>query len=271
VALAVFDCKPVIAAYFGEHPHLLVRKFHSFSKMRQIFVDSRDRVPNSNSTTDFSILLPETLTLAGGVHRGRIDSLRVPMVIPTIQTGVNDTITVQWVNVTTFNASVVIDGGNYDGPTLASVLQANLNAQATGSSWTVVYDTANLALTVQCNYPFTITGGTYAAQLFSHPWVKSAPNKYRFTYVTTLGIDIMYLTSSRFSTIDTVGPAGQHDTLCAVNVTVPYGGVIDYSMRQDSWFNIPAMTAQTLDFQLRDRNYNILSIVPNISFLLLID
>ena len=31
------------------------------------------------------------------------------------------------------------------------------------------------------------------------------------------------------------------------------------------------MITQQLDFQLRDRSYNILSIVPNISFVLLID
>jgi len=44
-----------------------------------------------------------------------------------------------------------------------------------------------------------------------------------------------------------------------------------YSMPWDSWFTVPAMTTQQLSFQLRDRDYNLLSIVPNISFVLLID
>jgi len=34
---------------------------------------------------------------------------------------------------------------------------------------------------------------------------------------------------------------------------------------------VPMMTTQQLDFQLRDRHYNVISIVPNISFVLLID
>jgi hypothetical protein len=58
--------------------------------------------------------------------------------------------------------------------------------------------------------------------------------------------------------------------MCAV-VTEPYGSVLDVGMPTDAWFNVPAMTTQQLSFQLRDRNYNVLSIVPNISFVLLID
>ena len=60
--------------------------------MRQLFVDSRDRV--SGTSCNFTIQLPQTLVLDGS-HRGRIDNLRIPLVIPTIQTGVNDTLTVK--------------------------------------------------------------------------------------------------------------------------------------------------------------------------------
>ena len=60
--------------------------------MRQLFVDSRDRV--SGTTTNFSIQLPETLVIEGSSHRMRIDNLRIPLVVPTIQTGVNDTLQV---------------------------------------------------------------------------------------------------------------------------------------------------------------------------------
>ena len=49
--------------------------------MRQIFVDSRDR--SSGTSTDFSMLLPQTLSLNQG-HQGRIDDLRLPNAIPTI-------------------------------------------------------------------------------------------------------------------------------------------------------------------------------------------
>jgi hypothetical protein len=42
-------------------------------------------------------------------------------------------------------------------------------------------------------------------------------------------------------------------------------------MPYSSWFEVPAMTTQHLEFQLRDRYYDVLRIVPNISFVLSID
>ena len=54
--------------------------------MRQIFVDSRDR--SSGTSTDFSMLLPQTLALDSG-HQGRIDDLRLPNAITTISVANN--------------------------------------------------------------------------------------------------------------------------------------------------------------------------------------
>ena len=61
--------------------------------MRHLFVDSRDRV--SGTTTDFTIQLPETLVIADGSLRARIDDLRMPLAIPAIQTGIIDTFLVK--------------------------------------------------------------------------------------------------------------------------------------------------------------------------------
>jgi len=54
--------------------------------MRQIFVDSRDR--SSGTSTNFSMALPQTLSLPSG-HQGRIDDLRLPNAIPTISVANN--------------------------------------------------------------------------------------------------------------------------------------------------------------------------------------
>lgn len=232
--------------------------------MKLIFVDSRDRV--SGSTTDFSIQLPETLTIEGNTRRGRIDHLRIPLVIPTIRTGVNDTVTVL---LGATNYTVTIPQAQYDGPGLASVLVGLLGSAAPGA-WSVVYDASNIELTISCSNNFTIVGGTYAAQLLSRPFTQTA-NSYKFTYVSMQGIDMLYLCSNNFSNLDTVGPGGAHDTLMSVVVTCNFGSVIDYSMPADVYFNVPSMTTQQLSFTLRDRSYNVLSVVPNISFLLTID
>jgi len=89
--------------------------------------------------------------------------------------------------------------------------------------------------------------------------------------VSVLGLDVLYLSSSKFATIDTVGPQGSHDVLMCGIVDQDFGSVMTFSMPQNVFFDIPAITTGDLDFQLRDRSYNILSIVPNISFTLTID
>jgi hypothetical protein len=232
--------------------------------MRQIFVDSRDRV--SGTSTDFAIQLPETLVLEGP-HRGRIANLRVPIVFPTIQSGKNDTLQVR-VGGTTYTATIA--QANYGGLARAAAVQQALAAVAPGV-WTVSYDLNNISMTISCSNNFDIVGGTYGAQLLTHPYDHSNPKSYYCSYVTVLGIDVMYLSSSRFSNLDIFGPGGAHDTLmCAIN-NQPFASVLDVTMDTNSWFDVPNMTTQQLDFQLRDRNYNILSIVPNISFVLVID
>ena len=232
--------------------------------MKQIFVDSRDRI--SGTTADFSIQLPETLTIAGGSHRGRIDHLRIPVVIPTIQAGVNDTLQVL-IGATTY--TITIPQANYDGPGLAAQIQSLLASAAPGG-WTVVYDTSNIAMKITCTNPFTIVGGTYSTQLLSRPYVQTSTS-YACTYVTVQGIDVMYLCSPNFQNLDIFGPNGSHDTLVSAVVTCSFGSVLEANMPFDTWFEIPAMTTQQLSFQLRNRSYTVLSTVPNISFVLTID
>ena len=86
-----------------------------------------------------------------------------------------------------------------------------------------------------------------------------------------LGIDVMYLSSSRFSNLDIFGSRGAHDTLMRAINNQPFARVLDVTMDTNSLLEVPNMTTQQLDFQLRDRSYNILSIEPNISFVLIID
>ena len=117
----------------------------------QVFVDSRDR--SQGSPGSFTIQLPTTLVLEGK-HRGRIDNLRIPVCIPTIQTGVNDTLSISKGG-QTYN--LVIPQGNMDGPTLASVLQSLLgNIPGT---WAVTYDTSNIAMQMVCDGAFQIIDG----------------------------------------------------------------------------------------------------------------
>ena len=109
---------------------------------QQLFVDSRDRC--SGVSCDFQIQLAQTLSLEGKA-RGRIDSLRIPLTIPTIRTGVNDTLRI-FLNGT--NYTVGVPQGQYDGPGLASAIQGLLQTYIPGQ-WVCTYDVSNLTLTIR--------------------------------------------------------------------------------------------------------------------------
>ena len=231
--------------------------------MRQIFVDSRDRV--SGTSSDFTIQLPSTLVLEAG-HQARIDDLRIPMTIPTVSS-VNNTIQVL-MGSTAY--TVVIPTSQYDGPGLAAAVQAALQANVPGT-WSASYNIALISMTVSCNNPFTFTGGSFMAPLLARPYTTNG-NSYTFSYVPVIGADILYLCSPNFQSMETVGPnSGAHDTLMSIPITCPYGSVMSASMSSVVFFDCPAMTTQQLSFQLRDRSYNILNQIPNISFVLTID
>ena len=230
--------------------------------MRQIFVDSRDRV--SGSSSDFTIQLPTTLVLEG-THQARIDDLRIPLTIPTVSSTNN--IILALMGTTPY--SVTIPTLQYDGAGLAAAVQVALTAAIPGS-WSCVYNASLISMSITCSNPFTFTGGTFMAPLLQRPFTQTSTS-YNFSYVPVAGADVIYLCSQNFASMDTVGPAGAHDTLCSVPVTCGFGSVQAYNMSNEVWFDCTGMTTQTLSFQLRDRSYNILHQVPNISFCLTID
>ena len=81
----------------------------------------------------------------------------------------------------------------------------------------------------------------------------------------------MYVAANWFRWNKKFGPRGAHDTVMCAVVTCPFGSVLDVSMPYDCWMDAPAMTTHNFSFQLRDRNYKVLSIVPTISFVMTID
>ena len=198
--------------------------------MRQISVDSRDRV--SGTQSDFTIELPSTLVLEG-THQARIDDLRLPMTIPTISS-INNTIQVL---MGTSNYTVTIPTSQYDGPGLASAIQGVLTAIPGG--WTASYNSNLISMSISCTNPFTFTGGTFMDQLLQRPYTQTS-NSYNFSYVPVAGADVLYLCSPNFTHLDTVGPNGQHDTLCSIPITCQYGSVMSYSMSSVVFFDCPS-------------------------------
>ena len=236
--------------------------------MRQIFVDARDKT--SGTSANFSITLPQTLVLGAG-HQGRIDDLRLPVTTPTIyhgNSGIYLTMTA-----TGEKKEVYVAEGNYTtGEALSHAIYAAIAAPGGApGAWNVVYNPSKLSMTITGSNGFIFTGGSYMEKLLARPYTYESGNSYTFSYVPLQGLDIVYLCCSNFANLDLVGPKGVSDCLCAIPVNVGFGGVLIYSMPSSVFIDLPAITTQTLTFQLRDRDQNVLNIVPNVAFTLTID
>jgi hypothetical protein len=232
--------------------------------MRQIFVDARDKTSGTNAS--FTITLPQTLALGSG-HQGRIDDLRLPITTPTIYPG-HDTITF-FVDGEQKTATIASAQYN-DGFALATAIQ-NAMAAAKAGSWSVVYNSlTSMSITYQS--PWELTGGSYGQRLLDRPWTRSENGQtFHARYAPLQGLDMVYLCSQNFITLDNVGPKGASDCICAIPITVGYGSIQAYSMSNSVYFEIPATTTQTLSFQLRDRDNNLVSQLQNVAFTLTID
>ena len=81
-----------------------------------------------------------------------------------------------------------------------------------------------------------------------------------------LAVDMMYLSCNKLASQDTFGPSGATDTIVAAVTQGDFASVLNASMSPEVWLSMPTLTTSTLDFQLRDRGYNVLQNLPNISF-----
>ena len=234
--------------------------------MRQIFVDTRDKVPRGKNS-NFSILLPQTLSLGPG-HQGRIDDFRLPVSIPTIYSGNNSIV----LDMNGAIHTVYLPEGQYTGGAhLAIEIQNKLRAGPPGN-WNVAYDGSKMSMNINCDNGFQFIGGTFMSRLLSRDHYYDNYGTYVFPFVSVQGLDMCYLCCSNFSNLESsVGPKGASDILCAIPITAGFGSVQEYSMSTSVFFDIPAITTQQLSFQLRDRDYYILDIVAGISFTLTID
>lgn len=232
---------------------------------RTIFVDSRDRV--SGTPSNFTIQLRRTLDTTDRPHRMRVDLLRLPITFPTIRSTNN---TMKF-NVGGNVVTITLPTRQYDVNSLPQTILALLAAATTGMTWTVAYDITTITMTISCSQPFQVVGGTYAAQLMSRPYSTTA-NSIQFSYVTLNGADVIFLCSDQFASMDIHGPNGSHDVLLPCNITSPFGSVQEFSYPVPDYIDCPSFSTNTLSFQLRDRNYDLLTdYLQNVSFLLTID
>ena len=245
--------------------------------MRQLFIDSRDRIPGGTST-NFQIQLREQLVTTAD-NSFRLDNLRVPLVIPLIQAGYNDKLYFTLAGVV---KTATLAQGNYSGAELATLVQAAM--AGFGVTITVTYSYSNASMSIVCSdatfrvltdAEATAAGKalpTFATALMQNAFAYTAVGgtTLRFSYVSVQAEDMFYLTSTKLASQDTFGPNGSTNALMCGVPNGDFASVLLQSMPAEVFLTCPTMTTSLLDFQLRDRDYNILSSLPNISFVLTI-
>ena len=130
--------------------------------MRQLFIDSRDRI--SGSPQSFDIQLRETLTLSQA-NSFRIDSIRIPLVIPRIQTGVNDRIFFTLQNEQGGVRSITLTQGTFSGVEMAEMIHERFqtehpegpNPEVTDTIWQVTYSNTTAGMSIACLADVTFT------------------------------------------------------------------------------------------------------------------
>jgi hypothetical protein len=227
--------------------------------METIFVDSRNRT--SGSASNFSIHLRETLNLSGA--RMRIDKLAFVNSFWTV-TNENKYLFFKTTDPTSPLVSYALSNGAYTAPELvlhmSSVTGRPWSYNAREGSMSVVCsdDTHTLAtdeeLAAITNWAVTPAGTSpsnpksFNEQLghvttalnttIYFPWVSMAP------------YDVLYLRSSKLTAHGTHGPKGEHETLCMIPITQPFGMVVEGGSPNDCWMHLGDMSTRNLDFQL---------------------
>ena len=260
---------------------------------RQIFIDSRDRI--SGTPQSFQIQLRDTLTTLNA--HWRIDDVRIPLVIPRVQTGRNDIVYFSFGAPTRAAdvKSVTLVQGTYSGTDLAKMIHDAFYLQhpegpspeATDTYWAVSYSntTAGMSIASLIEPTFRLLtdadllkvgvspARSFCSQLFldagaAGPTVVSGAAAgggaiWSFPFVSMVPCDLVYLASTKLSTQDNFGPSGASDTIYALPTSTDFASVLVGSMNQAVWMPCPNFSTQQLDFRVLDRTYNLLTSLPN--------
>jgi hypothetical protein len=227
--------------------------------METIFIDSRNRT--SGSASDFSIHLRETLNLTGA--RMRIDKLAFVNSFWTV-TIENRYLYFKTTDPTSPLVSYTLSPGAYTAPELvlhmSSITGRPWSYNSREGSMTVVCsdDTHTLAtddeLAAITNWIVTPPGTSpsnpksFNEQL-GHTTTASTATIY-FPWVSMAQYDVLYLRSSKLTARGTHGPRGEHETLCMIPITQPFGRLVEGGYPQDCWMHLGDISTRNLDFQL---------------------
>lgn len=221
------------------------------SLIDQQVIDSKDRITNSNSTTDFSINIDRS---SKDVKYIQIVKVIIPLSQDNI-TQYNDTFTCNATPYTLTHGGVDIDG-----------LINMLNTLTTGVYTWIFTDYGRIKISADDTNPFTFLPGIADKLLgFDSSLTYTGVNNYVGDYFPDLGEAYDYLTLHSRELHKRMGDSIFHtdyrsDVIMVIPINKTRGEIMTYEPHYHRFHATTEQQFHTLDFQLRDKNNRILDI-----------
>jgi len=267
--------------------------------IQKIYVDTRHKTPESISTSDFTIVLPETINLPDGAVV-YVDGVCIPYSWYSITDNFNDRIYV-WIN-DTINHSYAyyifkIEQGVYSSYTLAEKISLAFQA-ITQAIFTVTYYSTRNEIQITNNYgniDFKILTPTDLKTKLNGAWLGTdydvnnpcdmnevlrnmdgesktynnlGQNQYVSGYLSLHPVRNIYMVSSNIGNYNTMGSSGERNILKKIPVIANPGELIfDKITSSSDYLDCSRQILRALQFQLKDVLGNVIDLhKANISF-----
>jgi hypothetical protein len=258
----------------------------------KICIDSRFRTENSQSDTDFSIELPESITFPPGTVC-MVTDICIPNAWYTIESGVNDRLYFRYeVYGVRYDNVIFLTEGNYNLTTLADEIEQKLLAltltHPTFQPSVDIDETkGNLKISTTFDDPGTfyfLPDRSLKMQSVQNSWIgqpystgdpQSANNiisnrtfvgynkdkPFVSGFIDTLTHHTIYIKCAQLGTFQNIGPQGERDILKKVVVTVPFGQLItDNTLNTDDFTDCSRQNIRQLKFRVTDIKNNTLNL-----------
>jgi hypothetical protein len=258
-------------------------------KFKKVFIDTKFMTPDSNSTSDFKIELPETMYFDNKSSVFYIDDVCIPHSWYTVEQNMNDKLYIHVGLKDTYSGNsfiVTIDPGNYTPTELATELQTKINLQ-TATLGSNLFQCTRVAKTnridISINPVNTLSGSTgfyllSAADLktklngiFSLSYDVNNPNDcndlignyisndfilktitWNKGVVNLQPIRNIYIHSSALGNLHNIGPDGSQTVIKKVPVTADYNNFIfDQTVLYNDYNSCSGQTLKKIDFQFK--------------------
>ena len=249
-------------------------------KIKKIYVDSKYKTPDSISTSEFSIQLPETIYMPDN-SVFYISDVCIPHSWYTIEENVNNKFFLQ-IEYNNFTVDIILtlDSKNYTGGDLAVEMLTQLNKLVDYSGkFTFTYDSSRHQIFIMCDfgYAFKVLTKNDISTKLNNTWagfyydttnaydintymlklnVGESPIYSSTNYFTSSSLDLqpirnIYISSPNLGNFTTLGPAGQSSIIKKVPVNANYNQMVFDSMSSSNDFlDCSKQTLRNIEFTI---------------------